>query len=66
MPKVEKIVGAAFAGAITIIAIFAILPPLLKAFSDLAKEIAFPVSLVVGLIMLALAVWIFEKVMKGR
>ena len=61
MRNIERVIGAAGAGIVAILAVLLLAKPLLEAFTDLAKEIPMPVNLIVGLILLAIAGAIFQK-----
>jgi len=66
MTSVEKLFGSAVAGAVALVAVFLLLNPLLEAFTQLAKQIAFPVTLVVALLLIGIAATIFQKMSRGR
>lgn len=66
MTSIEKIAGAALAGAIALTAVFLLAKPLLEVFSELAKGTSMPVTLIVGLLLLGIAATIFQKMTRGR
>ncbi|MDP3733788.1 MAG: hypothetical protein Q8R37_01035 [Nanoarchaeota archaeon] len=61
MGYTERAVGAAIAGAVAIVAVSLLAKPLLEAFSQLALGATGSTTLIVGLILLAVGVAIFQK-----
>lgn len=61
MRNIERALGGAGAGIVAILAVLLLAKPLLEAFSELSTEIAMPVTLIVGLILLGIAGAIFQK-----
>ncbi len=61
MNNLDRTIGAAIAGAMALVAVLLLANPLLVAFTELAKQIAIPVTLIVGLLLFVIAATIFQK-----
>jgi len=64
MKTVDRAIGAAAAGALAIVAVLLVARPILQALSDLAREVTVPVSSIVGLLLLLIAVTVFQRMTK--
>lgn len=61
MNTLDRTIGAAGAGAIALVAVLLLVKPLLEAFSEMAKTIDMPVTLIVSLILIGVAASIFQR-----
>lgn len=61
MKNIERAIGSAIAGAVAILAVLLLAKPLFEVFADTLKESSLIVSVIVGLILLAIAAGVFQR-----